>query len=62
LLVAYLLSLGFQPDLVLNIDGFNECALANTNIEHHVHPASRPGRTGRTSPRASAPIARRSTT
>jgi hypothetical protein len=43
LLVSYLLGLGFQPDLVVNIDGFNECALANANIElgsHPVHPST----------------------
>jgi hypothetical protein len=29
--VVYLLSLGFKPDIVLNIDGFNEVALGNNN-------------------------------
>lgn len=39
LLVAYFLGLGYRPDLVLNIDGFNESALANANLEQRVHPA-----------------------
>jgi hypothetical protein len=39
LLVAYLFTLGFQPDAVLAIDGFNECALGNANLVAHVNPA-----------------------
>lgn len=39
LLVAYLLALGFQPDAVLELDGFNDCALANANLAEGVHPA-----------------------
>jgi hypothetical protein len=38
-LLAYLLALGFRPDAVLAIDGFNECALANANLTARVHPA-----------------------
>jgi hypothetical protein len=36
--LAYLLPLGFKPDAVINIDGFNEVALANTNRMNGVHP------------------------
>lgn len=39
MLVCYLSSLGFQPDLVLNLDGYNDCALANANLVAGVHPA-----------------------
>jgi hypothetical protein len=37
-LLAYLLALGWDPDAVVNVDGFNELALAWDNIEHDVHP------------------------
>src|SRR5262249_23951485 len=38
--LAYLLSLGAEFDLVLNIDGFNEVALYELeNASHHVFPA-----------------------
>jgi hypothetical protein len=36
--VHYLLSLGYKPDAVINIDGFNECALANFNARNGTHP------------------------
>lgn len=36
--VTYLLSLGFEPDAVLCIDGFNEVALANGNAHLGAHP------------------------
>lgn len=39
MLVAFLLGLGFTPDVLVNIDGFNEAALANANVEAGVHPA-----------------------
>ncbi len=41
MLVAYLLSLGYEPDAVVNIDGFNEVALGVDNVRmgaHHAHP------------------------
>ncbi|MDP6369576.1 MAG: hypothetical protein QF615_08205 [Planctomycetota bacterium] len=37
-LLTYLLSLGFAPDVVINLDGFNEVALATTNQINGVHP------------------------
>lgn len=37
-LLAYLFSLGWRPDAVVEIDGFNELALAYDNLEHDVHP------------------------
>jgi hypothetical protein len=37
--LIYLLSLGFEPDLVVAIDGFNEVALARENIAMGSHPA-----------------------
>jgi hypothetical protein len=37
-ILAYLLSLGFAPDAVINLDGFNEVALATTNQMNGVHP------------------------
>jgi len=37
-LVAYALNLGFEPDAVINIDGFNELALSNYNARHASHP------------------------
>ena len=39
MLVAYLLALGIRPDLVVNIDGFNEVALGYENVELESHPA-----------------------
>jgi len=37
---TYLLSMGFEPEVVLLIDGFNEVALANQNVEvYDAHPA-----------------------
>ena len=38
MLVAYLLSLGHRPDLILNIDGFNEVALGFDNASIDAHP------------------------
>ena len=38
MLVAYLLSLGFTCDGVLDLDGFNECALATLNLTRGLHP------------------------
>lgn len=38
-LLAYLLSIGWDPDAVINVDGFNESALAWDNLIHAVHPA-----------------------
>jgi hypothetical protein len=43
LFVTYLLALGFQPDAVLELDGFNDCALANANVAagvHWAHPSA----------------------
>lgn len=40
--ITYLLSLGYQPDLVINLDGFNELALGAENVmrgAHPIHPA-----------------------
>ncbi len=37
--LAYLLSLGFRPDVVLNIDGFNEVTLTAHNTATEVHPS-----------------------
>ena len=36
--LSFLLSLGFQPDAVLTIDGFNEVALASENFELETNP------------------------
>lgn len=37
---TYLLALGFDPEVVILIDGFNEVALANQNVENYgTHPA-----------------------
>ncbi len=36
--LAYLFSLGYRPHVVINIDGFNEVALAATNARHGVDP------------------------
>ncbi len=38
-LVGFLLTLGYRPDAVLNLDGFNEVALANDNAQRGTHPA-----------------------
>lgn len=38
MVVTYLLSLGYRPDVVINIDGFNEVALALENGLQGVHP------------------------
>lgn len=38
MLVAYLLGLGYRPDLILNIDGFNEVALGSDNVALGAHP------------------------
>jgi len=38
LAASVLLSAGLQPDLVLNLDGFNELAIASRNAELGVHP------------------------
>ena len=37
--LVYLLGLGFRPDLVLNLDGFNEVAQSNVNAERDTNPA-----------------------
>lgn len=37
-LFAYLLAMGWDPDAVVNIDGFNEVALAGNNLATGVHP------------------------
>lgn len=39
MLAAYLYTLGWRPDAVVNIDGFNELALAWDNAALGVHPA-----------------------
>jgi hypothetical protein len=36
--IAWFLSLGYRPDVVINIDGFNEVALAWENTAGGVHP------------------------
>lgn len=36
--LAWLLSAGFKPDLVLNLDGFNEVALSSVNAAHEAFP------------------------
>lgn len=38
MMLGYLLSLGYQLDGVVNIDGFNEAALSCYNVAHGVHP------------------------
>lgn len=38
MLVAYFLDLGIKPDIVLNLDGFNEAAFAWSNIQANVDP------------------------
>ncbi len=37
-MVSYLISAGFKPDAVINIDGFNEVALGNYNAANNVFP------------------------
>jgi hypothetical protein len=37
-LVEFALGLGGEPDLVIDLDGFNELALGTQNAEHGVHP------------------------
>jgi len=37
-MVSYLISAGFRPDTVINIDGFNEVALGNYNATNNVFP------------------------
>lgn len=37
-LLVYLLALGWKPDAVVDIDGFNEVALAQANVAANVHP------------------------
>ncbi len=37
-LVGFLLSMGYRPDAVLNIDGFNEVALGHDNAVRGTHP------------------------
>lgn len=37
--IVFLLSLGFRPDVVIDIDGFNEVALGNHNMSEGTHPA-----------------------
>lgn len=36
--LGYLLAIGWKPDAVVNLDGFNEVALALYNSTHHAHP------------------------
>lgn len=37
-LLVYLLALGWRPDAVIELDGFNEVAVANSNWKSGVHP------------------------
>ncbi|MBI5362484.1 MAG: hypothetical protein HZA53_04840 [Planctomycetes bacterium] len=37
-LFVYLLALGWRPDAVIEVDGFNEVAVANSNWKSGVHP------------------------
>jgi hypothetical protein len=37
--LEYLLAIGFEPDIVVEIDGFNELALGAANANRGVHPA-----------------------
>lgn len=37
-MVSYLLNVGWKPDAVINLDGFNEVALALQNDDYRVHP------------------------
>jgi len=37
-LVGYLLTLGMRPDVVVNLDGFNEVAIAQANADRGAHP------------------------
>jgi hypothetical protein len=36
--LVFLLATGYRPDAVINIDGFNDVALGNDNIEEGIHP------------------------
>lgn len=38
MLVAYLLGLGYRPDVILNVDGFNEVALGMDNVMRDANP------------------------
>jgi len=38
-LLGFVLCLGIEPDLVINMDGFNELAMGSLNSEQGVHPA-----------------------
>lgn len=38
IMLAWLLTLGYRPDLVLNLDGFNEVAQSNVNATFDAHP------------------------
>jgi hypothetical protein len=38
LLVVYLLGLGYQPEVIIDIDGFNECVLSYDNASLACHP------------------------
>ncbi|MEW6741754.1 MAG: hypothetical protein AB1486_03260 [Planctomycetota bacterium] len=38
MLLAFLLGLGFDPDVVINIDGLNEVATGSDNSLHDMHP------------------------
>lgn len=38
IMLAWLLGLGFAPDLVINVDGFNEVAVSNANRRLEAHP------------------------
>lgn len=42
LMLSWLLTLGFKPDLVLNLDGFNEVAVANANVSGRQTQKSHP--------------------
>lgn len=37
-LITFMLSLGLEPDAIINLDGFNEVAVAMANSDHGVHP------------------------
>ena len=37
-LVSFLLALGLVPDAIINLDGFNEVAVASTNVDLGSHP------------------------
>jgi hypothetical protein len=38
--LSYALALGVQPDIVLDLDGFNDLTLALSNVDSAVHPVS----------------------